>query len=60
MFNARAMVVTIGLVAFLLGLATGYTALAADPPEPENLPAAFVATGTGAVITLLGLWWPRR
>lgn len=60
MFNARAMVITMGLAAFLLGLLTGYTALTAEPPEPENLPGAFIATGAGAVITLLGLWWPRR
>ena len=60
MFNARAMVITMGLAAFLLGLLTGYTALTADPPEPENLPAAFLATGVGALLTLFGVWWPRR
>lgn len=48
-----------GLLLFLLGLLTGYQAIQSEPQDLSNLPGAFAATGGGAMLTLLALWWPR-
>ncbi len=56
MSTIRTLLLTIGLVTFLLGLYTGYGAL---QEGTGNIGPAFALTGGGAVLTLLALWWPR-